>query len=591
MTPINLKRFPEAIQALRNTQRFFREPDRANMTPQANVTMQDALRELSPPTPDAAQRLVSQAQHMLEQAETHILLQRDLYLDYAQATAHIPQAERENIMRALDHDTRTAAQQSDCSGPPHWLRLTTDQLSQLPPAMRNTIDVLREVNAELTELSADSELRAAALEQWRNRVIIARTARRMLRNESERERIEAAIDEIYATAGRSRRALNLADERALEQLDEALLRISDTADLSGIPHALLPGLTDELNRLVRKHNRQELEAGLLWTPQMRAVLRKSLSALVHGRPALLVGETGGAKTALAEALAKHVSQAPAELVSFHGEINTYQLIGRDRIEASGGMTFSHGPVLRAMVAGAPLILDEVNAAPPEFLKRLNVIMQMRPGDTFFVQEDAQTSIRVRPGFCIIATANEKSARYKGVEVLSAELKNRFGTNVYRIRYPDSEVVLGELPGEGLALAEAAIADEQGSLTVQLPEGQLEALVRAAHTSQKLFTGDYGDAGTDDLVQMLVPIDRLVDGANAPALDDTVLSPRMVVAMLEQVRDNMGRLHLTEVLRDWVTGIERVGDRAVMSRLLDSFVAHDGVTLLGNSTWAAEPVTA
>ena len=70
-----------------------------------------------------------------------------------------------------------------------------------------------------------------------------------------------------------------------------------------------------------------------------------------------------------------------------GKTTLLRLIG-GQLRASGGATssiFVPGPLLRAMTEGRPVILDEINAMPPEFLKRLNIILQLRPGDTFTIQ--------------------------------------------------------------------------------------------------------------------------------------------------------------------------------------------------------------
>lgn len=590
MTQINLTGFPGAVDALRRTRSFFLGP----VNPPSSVA---ALRGAGASDETAEERAAGRRdcdpQQMIALAREHLRMQRDIHLDFLRTFERLSRDE----LRELTGESEVSDNRKSSGGnnadllrkaEPDWLNPAPRQLATLPRPLREAVEVLHELDAELVRLSAQDELRDAALQMCRQEMELTRVATKVLAVETDRDRLIDAIDAVYAGAARSSRTLNLADRRRLDRLRERLSGLNANADLARIRPSHLEALTEELNRLVRRHNRRELESGLLRTPQMREVLSKALPPLVQGRPVLLVGETGGAKTALAAALARQASRTEPELVSFHGEINTYQLIGRDRIEADGGMSFRQGPVLRAMVTGAPLILDEVNAAPAEFLKRLNVIMQLRQGDTFLVQEDSDSRVVVRHGFCIIATANEKSARYKGVDVLSAELKNRFGTNVYRIGYPDSDVVLGELPRDGLALAEAALSDELGAFAVDLPEGQLLALVKAAHATQKLFTGDYGDAGKDELVRSYVPVDRLADGVRAPALDDTVLSPRMVVAMLEQVRDGLGRVKLTEILRDWVAGVEKPRDREVLLHLLDSFVSQDGVTLLGNPAWAVEP---
>lgn len=561
MIPINLKNFPGAVLALKKTSRFFLSSEVTQVAPAHSTPS-------STSHPERALETAHEAQRMLELARAHLRMQRDLHLNAV--------LQRPILQRAGLHPE------------PDWFEVDQATLSRLPRALQLAVRVLHELDAELTKLSSDAAIRAAAVQQWQDASRVTKVAAKIMAVETRTAQLHEEIEAVYTGANRSGRALNIADERQLELLDAELLTLNADSHLALIHPSQLEALTDELNRLTRRHNRRELRTGLLRTPRMNTVINSALPALAQGRPVMLVGETGGAKTALATAMGREIAAKEPELVSFHGEINTYQLIGRDRIEVDGGMSFRPGPVLRAMQRGAALILDEVNAAPTEFLKRLNVILQLRPGDTFQVQEDTGSQVTVRPGFCVIATANEKSTRYRGVEVLSAELKNRFGTGVYRIGYPDSEIVLGAVPTDNLALAEAALCDDNGEMPVQLPAGQLLAFIQAAHATQKLFTGDYSDTMSNELIRNIVPVDRLIESTSAPALDDSVLSPRMVVSILEQVRDGLGRVQLSEVLKNWVAGIEKPQDREVLVRLLDSFLSDDGATLLGNRAWSPEP---
>ena len=102
--------------------------------------------------------------------------------------------------------------------------------------------------------------------------------------------------------------------------------------------------------------------------------------------------------------------------------------------------------------------------PSEFLKRLNRILQLGPGDRFGVQEDAGREVTIAQGFAILATANEQTPhRYRGLDRLSAELVNRFGANGYRVHYPDAENAYEDFPRENVLLALAAVVDERAAL--------------------------------------------------------------------------------------------------------------------------------
>ncbi|OVE78647.1 hypothetical protein BVY00_02310 [bacterium G20] len=206
-----------------------------------------------------------------------------------------------------------------------------------------------------------------------------------------------------------------------------------------------------------------------------------------------------------------------------------------------------------MEAGRPVILDEITAMPADFLKRLNKILQLRPGDRFTIQEDTGREVIVKPGFVIIATANEKSKRYKGVDDLSVEFQNRFGANVVRVRYPDVDVVYGQRPIENEIIARAALTDHRGKLLPIINEEELERFVRACHVSQQVFSGSDGEGFKD-----FRSPENIAD--EKPGLDETVLAPRTMVAVLEKLRDSHGQISLDQILGQFVDGIKNSNDK-------------------------------
>lgn len=311
--------------------------------------------------------------------------------------------------------------------------------------------------------------------------------------------------------------------------------------------------------------RQQLHRGLLLTGQMREIIAEALPALTRGEPVLLVGETGGAKTALAEHLALNELGLHPELVSGYGDITSSQLIGTHELRAEHGATVSRfvpGPLLRAMKEGRPVILDEINAMPAEFLKRLNRILQLRPGDALGVQEDVGREVLIKPGFAILATANEQTPhRYRGLDRLSAELVNRFGANGYRVRYPDATNSYEEFPRENVLLALAAVVDKRGDLTPDLTLDEVTRLARAAFISQQVFAGSHGNGFAD-----FVSTEREIDGR--PGLDEAVLAPRTMVAVLQKVAGSAGAITLDRALSRFVESIMHREDRRVLALILE-----------------------
>jgi predicted component of type VI protein secretion system len=336
------------------------------------------------------------------------------------------------------------------------------------------------------------------------------------------------------------------------------------------------GTIDELERRRWLDKKRQLEHGVLMTDQMKNVETKNLPSLITGEPLLLFGETGGAKTALAKHMAKEIlsrlgkPDIEPEIISGHSEINSYTLMGKNElITDENGSTitsFLPGPLIRAMQEGVPVIIDEVNGIPPELLKRLNLILQLRPGDKYKVQEDNGLEITIKQGFSIIATMNEKSDRYKGVEDLSAEFSNRF-TNTAKINYPDQDVVVGDVvPPELLELALLECTDmNSGKIEFSnLTSDQLIALVQVAHYTQAMYTQPASSADFRNYTGS----EQLVDGQTA--LKKTVISPRAMVAMISKIQKGQGHYEISDVLSDFLESISEPSDRAIISQLFTDF---------------------
>ena len=430
---------------------------------------------------------------------------------------------------------------------------------QFPRGMQLNLEDLRTLHTKVEILKTDENLQAEFTTAHSERVQNLRAAA-MWR--SANRKIAAAGKEmalIRIDAGRTGRPLAPAERRRLETL--ATEQTAYRESQRNVP--LTKEVQDALYRAANIDRKRELDSGLLRTEQMEQIIGEALPALSRGEPVLFVGETGGAKTALAEYISKTYFDAEPELVSGYGDVNSYQLMGKPAIAEQNGASVSiyePGPTIRAMEKGVPLILDEINAMPPEMLKRLNKIMQMRPGDTFTVQEDSGRRVTIQPGFCVIATANEKSKRYKGVEDLSTEFQNRFGANIYRVRYPDHDVPYGDVPTENALLAQAAVIDKHGNMPEDLDLEDLFNFVKACHVSQQVFTGNFGEG-----FKLYQDVSRHVD--NKPGLDETVLAPRTMVAILNDVSRSYGQVTLGQSLHRFVDGIKNPNDRQVMYKIL------------------------
>ncbi|WP_115651479.1 AAA family ATPase [Leucobacter sp. PH1c] len=429
------------------------------------------------------------------------------------------------------------------------------------------------LSAALTALADDPAHRAAIDAALTARAAALRTAVHARSAELAARAAGDAADEIVQRAIAQRRSLTARERTRIIALraeadDRTTTGTTDDAagPLAGIATpAERDGVLEALGTLRLREARAQLRAGLLLTGQMRGIIAEAVPALLRGDPVLLLGETGGAKTALAEHLARTTTGAEPELVSGYGDISSAQVIGTHELRAEGGATvsvFTPGPLLRAMQEGRAVILDEVNAMPAEFLKRLNRILQLRPGDTLRVQEDAGREVRIAPGFAILATANEQTPhRYRGVDRLSSELVNRFGANSYRVHYPDTGVRFEDFPVENGLLAAAAAVDADGVLPSEWRAEELVRVARAAFISQQVFsgavTGGFGD---------YVSTEREIDGR--PGLEESVLAPRTLVAMVQKVTASAGSVTLESALTRFVEGVMHREDRRVLALILE-----------------------
>ncbi|UTX52437.1 AAA family ATPase [Leucobacter aridicollis] len=373
----------------------------------------------------------------------------------------------------------------------------------------------------------------------------ARRSRPLTREEQ--ATIAAAANHVTQARGSQSPAVRLGEGRPGMQLE------------AGEDHAVL----DAVLQIRIRQARRELDAGLVLNEKMRELVAAATPAVLAGAPILLIGETGGAKTALAEYLAGLEGEAH-EFVSGYGDITGAQIVGTHELRAEGDATvteFAPGPLLRAMQRGVPIILDEINAMPPEFLKRLNRVLQLRPGSRFAVQEQPGLTIEIASGFVVLATANEYSPhRYRGIEPLSTELVNRFGSATFRVHYPDAGANIEDVPAENLLLAAAVVAGPDGSMPPGLGLAELTPLARAAFISQQVFVGN-----PDEALDRYRGTEHEFD--EQPGLAETVIAPRTLAAVLEGVMLQGGASALTGAMERFVDGVMHTEDRAVLRLIL------------------------
>lgn len=442
--------------------------------------------------------------------------------------------------------------------------------SQYPEDMQILLEELRDSELKLTEAQENPTLFEAFAQEKDRRfdVVMSASAARSLKRTARNIKAEARKLRLSLPDGASS---NTVLGRA-DQLDKD----AETYELEAGRFLQSDEVLREVARRGRLDDRRDLRHGLLYTEEMQDVVDGFVPQLLAGKPILLVGETGGAKTAAAEEMARQVNKQLGrkdvnqyEFVSGYGQMNSYQLMGKDTIK-DGDVQFNYGAITRAMRDGVPLIIDEGNAMDPDILKRLNKVLQLKPGDTFQIQEDGGEKILVQKGFCVIMTANEKSTRYKGVNEMSSDFKNRFGANVARVNYPDIDILPGQVPKTLIRLATAVLVDQYGNIpsdNKNIDAVEISKFVGACHKLQRLFTVPITNLTEGEVVD---PGVRRNAASGQTALKMETISPRLMTSILEDLRvGGRNGVTLKSILNRYVEGVTDVSDRNLIEATLSN----------------------
>lgn len=140
---------------------------------------------------------------------------------------------------------------------------------------------------------------------------------------------------------------------------------------------------------------------------------------VAGVPALLYGPPGTGKTSMVEAaFGDHLYTVQGD-----GDTTVGDLVGEFTQDPNGRFVFVHGPLVRAMLAGGVLFLDDATLIPPTVLAVVYPAMDGRR--QIIVKANGGEIVKAAPGFYTVAGHNP------GVHgaVLSDALASRFSFQV------------------------------------------------------------------------------------------------------------------------------------------------------------------
>ena len=149
--------------------------------------------------------------------------------------------------------------------------------------------------------------------------------------------------------------------------------------------------------------------------------------LESGESLLIVGESGVGKSKMIHYLAQETN-TPLLNACGHNEVTVENLLGSMTV-VNGNTIWKDGILPEAMRRGYWLLLDEINSIDPGVMKVINEILDNRK-ITITVAGEPRI-VRANKDFRFVCTMNPPdSPIYKGIEMMSFELMDRFDTVVY-----------------------------------------------------------------------------------------------------------------------------------------------------------------
>ena len=407
---------------------------------------------------------------------------------------------------------------------------------------------LREIDGAIRELAGDPEVLAGYRKRVEQRIAVIRAARNTEGLQKLIEKCDLARLRLVAHRNSADLTLSGADVETIRKYDaicgNARGRIERSMGREEVYY-------EAKRRALLEYRRQLMTGGFVRTESVRNQIMRVFSHVQLGTPVFLRGHLGVGKTEMALHVSRAYLGVDPEFISGSEEATKYDIYGRTQIgvgsdderlrefrkrmeeyrrinpgagaeelgdverryyeaivvQGQATSFFQYGPLVQAMRQGKPLIIDELDSIPHSILIRINHVLTRRAGDTIKVQENGGEEITVKKGFCVLATGNVRSARYKREDLDAAFLSRWWSEDV---RYPP--------PNETYEILLAALIDRRGDLQMngQCSLDDLKRLTEAAAEIQRIFTGER--------------IDYLGEGADAargtPAgLKKTVLSLR------------------------------------------------------------------
>jgi len=152
-----------------------------------------------------------------------------------------------------------------------------------------------------------------------------------------------------------------------------------------------------------------------------------LAGLALRKNTFMEGPTGCGKTQLLLQIFAEMKR-PIVRLNLNGEVTPATFRGRMKADPQKGTYFDEGTMPFCMRAGIPLLLDEVDYAPPHVIATMSSVAEA--GRSLYIEETGERVV-AEDGFMIFATANtggkgDTRGVYTGTEVLNSAFLDRFG---------------------------------------------------------------------------------------------------------------------------------------------------------------------
>ncbi|MCR4277757.1 MAG: AAA family ATPase [Candidatus Berkelbacteria bacterium] len=362
---------------------------------------------------------------------------------------------------------------------------------------------------ELATLNSNPEVRQSYQEYFRQQVETAKQVNQLAKIERQIGTANSQAQKI--SRQHSTGLVSSWVKRHLQSLEEqkSTLRHEKTETLSD-PEVELAWRNHQL----REYRQQWEQNHFVETPSREAYIDQLQDLWADEKKVLATGPTGTGKTELVKRAARKYSGEP-EVISGHQGLTTYEVYGKPKLgpgsltedeqarwgqriaeaedegqrqfllaqfQQQGGVVsgFNLGKLPQAAEDGRVVIYDEIDLIPSKTLLRHKADFNLRPGESFTIQEDSNQTVKIKEGFAVTATANLKSAKHKE--------RDEIDPAILRLLEP---LPIGYFPKSELYdLCLATLIDRRGALEMSHQDASetLARLVEATIDIQEAYLG-------------------------------------------------------------------------------------------------------